>query len=115
LKKLAYNAHDLTGKEFARLTVLGYSHTLKKDSFWECLCECGKIVIRRSANLRTGGTKSCGCYALEVRRIQKGLSGFNALYKSYIRGAIDRNLQFDLSIENFKTLIDSNCHYCNFC
>ena len=28
---------------------------------WECLCECGKKTIVTGNNLKSGGTKSCGC------------------------------------------------------
>ena len=53
---------DLTGKRFGRLTVLRYKRG-KKGFLWECKCDCGKQITTRSARLKNGQTKSCGCYA----------------------------------------------------
>ena len=33
-----------------------------------CLCVCGRFKEIIGANLRTGGTKSCGCKGAEIRR-----------------------------------------------
>lgn len=58
---------DLTGKRFGRLTVLkraGY-HETGHTALWECVCECGNSITVRGTNLRTGATKSCGCYSHE--------------------------------------------------
>lgn len=33
---------------------------------WECQCDCGNIRVVRGGDLRSGGSKSCGCYAVKV-------------------------------------------------
>ena len=48
---------DLTGKTYGRLTVLEYIGNAK----YKCKCECGKITIANTENLKRGHTKSCGC------------------------------------------------------
>lgn len=53
------------GNKYSRLTVLSYSHT-KNCYFYNCKCDCGKETIVAIANLRCGGSKSCGCYLREV-------------------------------------------------
>lgn len=53
---------DLTGQVFGRLTVLEYSHSCSKHAYWACRCECGGLCTVRAASLKTGNTKSCGCY-----------------------------------------------------
>lgn len=57
---------DLTGKKFNRLTVVKF---IKKDkyynSYWLCECECGNEVIVTAGRLRSGHSKSCGCYMKE--------------------------------------------------
>ena len=58
---------DLTGKVFGYLTVLeqaedSITHNGQHLAAWKCQCKCGKIVSVRGHNLKTGGTKSCGCY-----------------------------------------------------
>ena len=65
---------DMTGKKFHRLTVI--RETGRDNSgqvLWECRCDCGNTSIVRGRDLRSGGTKSCGCLDLEkaVDRIKK--------------------------------------------
>lgn len=64
------NIKDLTGKKFNRLLVLSDSGKRDGGSVnWLCLCDCGKIVYARGCSLKTGSTKSCGCYIREIVRI----------------------------------------------
>lgn len=64
---------DMTGKRFGRLTVLRRSHTHrhpngKTSIMWLCVCDCGQKKAINGNNLRSGITKSCGCYHDEIRR-----------------------------------------------
>lgn len=57
---------DLTGRKFGKLTVISQADSHRKPSgqivsMWNCKCECGKDVIVSVSELRSGGTKSCGC------------------------------------------------------
>lgn len=54
----------LEGQRFGRFTVLRLSHCLRR-SYWVCLCDCGTERIVDSHNLKTGGTRSCGCLGAE--------------------------------------------------
>ena len=57
---------DLTGKKFNRLTVLSFNRKDKYyNSYWLCECECGNTTVVSAGALRSGHTKSCGCYCLE--------------------------------------------------
>lgn len=57
---------DLTGRTFGRLTVIQFAGTNKRGSYmWLCECECGNTKVVDGADLRRGGTKSCGCLAAE--------------------------------------------------
>ena len=50
------------GDKFGSLTILKDSGKREnRHKLWECLCDCGNIVLVRSSNLTTGNTKSCGC------------------------------------------------------
>lgn len=51
---------DLSGKKFGKLTVINLAY-MRKYSFWNCLCECGKERIVRGSDLIIQNTKSCGC------------------------------------------------------
>lgn len=35
---------------------------------WECKCDCGETTIVQSGNLRSGHTKSCGCFEIENKQ-----------------------------------------------
>lgn len=45
-------------------------------------------------------------------RKPKGYSGFKKILSMYKNGAKKRNLEFKLSEEQFKALIEDNCYYC---
>jgi hypothetical protein len=52
---------DISGKTFGRLNVISFARMKNRMSYWNCICQCGKVVITRSASLRSGTTQSCGC------------------------------------------------------
>lgn len=59
-------AEDLSGKKFNYLTVIerDYNYPVK-GVFWKCVCECGKEKTVRADRLKSGETKSCGCYSTQ--------------------------------------------------
>ena len=57
---------DLTGLKFGRLTAIKFCGVNKhKYALWRCKCDCGKEVVVPGRSLRSGNTKSCGCYNKE--------------------------------------------------
>jgi hypothetical protein len=58
---------DITGKRFGRLTVISIAErgTKHKKIKWLCQCDCGKQTITTADMMRSGRTKSCGCYSSE--------------------------------------------------
>lgn len=66
-------AIDLTGKKFGKLTVLKKLNYSKSGHsyYWECKCECGKIIKVSANNLKSNHTKSCGCYKSEKAQTHK--------------------------------------------
>ena len=63
---------DLTGKRFGKLTVLYRVEDYVQPSgqrkrMWHCKCDCGNECDIRSADLKTGNTKSCGCFQQSSR------------------------------------------------
>lgn len=55
------------GARFGRLTVKelaarGSAKEGRRDRVYLCVCDCGNSTEVRSGNLRSGSTKSCGCY-----------------------------------------------------
>ena len=60
---------DMTGKRYGKLVALEYSHTdSDKKAVWLCQCDCGNTCLARARDMRSGNTKSCGCYAIEAAR-----------------------------------------------
>jgi len=53
---------DLTGKRYEKLVVVGLANVVNGHTIWTCHCDCGKVVALRGVNLKTGDTKSCGCW-----------------------------------------------------
>lgn len=53
--------NDLSGIRFNKLTVIRFSGKRGSMYYWECKCDCGKIKLVASENLKSGSTKSCGC------------------------------------------------------
>jgi hypothetical protein len=68
---------DLTGRRFGRWTVGAYVGGGKLCA-WACICDCGKRVAVRGAELRGGRSKSCGCLHRELtksRATKHGMCG----------------------------------------
>ena len=51
-----------TGSVFGQLTVVRQFFSQNEKAAWFCLCSCGKTHVTTGDALRTGKTKSCGCY-----------------------------------------------------
>lgn len=52
---------DLTGQRFGMLTVIEKAESKNQMAYWLCKCDCGKTTTVRTAYLKSGKTKSCGC------------------------------------------------------
>ncbi len=75
---------DLTGKKYGMLTVLHRAEDWIQPSgqhkqMWHCLCDCGKECDVRATDLKSGNTKSCGCFQQKSR----GKSTFDDLTGKY--------------------------------
>lgn len=60
------NVIDLIGQRFGRLTVIERAENNKNSQAkWKCVCDCGNEVVVFACNLKSGATKSCGCFNSE--------------------------------------------------
>lgn len=57
---------SLIGKKFGRLTVVSDAGTSGGRTYSNCLCDCGNMVVVSNKHLKSGHTKSCGCYKNEI-------------------------------------------------
>lgn len=54
---------NLVGRRFGHLLVTGQDKAKKKaHRYWICQCDCGTVCSVPGTHLKTGHTKSCGCY-----------------------------------------------------
>ena len=122
-------ARNLKNQKYGRLLVLEFSHSVlkfkKKTSkkyklkYWKCLCDCGNYVIVQQMDLLKGDTKSCGCWHSErsklqcvANRLKEGEASFNSLYTRYRTTAKRKNLDFNLTKEQFRAITSKDCDYC---
>ena len=77
----ALNVADFIGMKFGRLTVIGSSDIVYRNrTFFSCKCDCGNAVSVRVNALRSGNTKSCGCFKTEVLKSIRNIK--HGKYKS---------------------------------
>ena len=68
----------MIGEKFNRLTVIAESEKIANgknsmQSAWLCKCECGAEFIAAQYKLKSGRTKSCGCFASEAASAKRKL------------------------------------------
>lgn len=116
---------DFTGRRYGILTVLEetseYAAFKKPSRLWRCMCDCGNECLKAVACFST--MKSCGeCItpkrrnaldALRGPRMMPGEPAFNAYHHQYERSAKKRSIAFDLSREQFRSLVTAAC--CTYC
>ena len=61
---------DMTGKRYGRLTAIKKTdmRASNGDVMWLFKCDCGNEIIIKGASVRSGLTRSCGCYHFECAR-----------------------------------------------
>lgn len=65
-------AQDMTSQKFARWTVVGRADDIissqgKRIVMWHCICDCGNEKDVSGHALRSGHSRSCGCYGRDMR------------------------------------------------
>lgn len=116
---------DLINQRFNRLTVIEKNgvkiYGKSKKRMWKCKCDCGNIITTNTGALTSNNTKSCGCLHDELSadigrksryKLANPESGYKSIMTSYKANAKLRNYKFELTFDEFKKLILSNCHYC---
>lgn len=103
---------DLTGQRFNHLTVIESDKLIKGQLFWKCQCDCGKIVSVRSADIRSGHTKSCGCIKSSgEEKIANALHELNICFEtqkrfSELRGEHGGLLSYDFYLPELSVVIE---------
>lgn len=104
------------GGKFSRLTIIEYLGPDSRHRKWFlCRCDCGNEVKAHSGSLLRKNTQSCGCLAREARTATRLPDDWGVVHQvilQYKRHAKARGLSFELSKEEFRSLIEAPCHYC---
>lgn len=117
---MRFDYGSLVGSKINELKIVRFfrasNEGIRKRSYYECECVCGRIFISRADHIKKGSCKSCGCLTIELsaagHRLPNNQAAINDLYRGYISGAKNRNLEFNLSIGKFEELIFKDCFYC---
>ena len=67
---------DITGRRFARLTVVAMAEERVHGRIaWHCRCDCGRELIVSGNALQANNTRSCGCYKLDTTGARRRTHG----------------------------------------
>lgn len=66
---------NLVGKRFGKLVVKDLESNVKGARLWRCQCDCGNIAYVTTTNLKSGGTRSCGCIPTGAEHQYDDLTG----------------------------------------
>ena len=78
---------DLHGMRYGRLQVIEIAGKKGCETTWLCKCDCGNETVVMGGNLRSGKTKSCGCFhdeSSKKRFVKHNLTGtrLNRIWKN---------------------------------
>lgn len=102
---------DLVGQKFGRLIVIKFDAIKKGRAHWLCICECGNEKIVASGDLRSGHTKSCGCFRKELSIERLTTHGMCSTRIHQIWENIRRRCN-DANNQDYKSYGDRGITYC---
>lgn len=112
------NKLDLRGRRFGKLTALEPSEQREKRCVkWKCRCDCGALVYIKGSKIKNGHNTSCGCRIGQTHKPHRTQfspedRAIKLMINDYRRGAINRELAWELTPVNVKSLIFGHCSYC---
>lgn len=101
---------NLVGKRNGNLTVISYNSTRKNISYWNCLCDCGKVTVVAASNLWPKKTSTCGTGFCKRMSDEDALS--KIIFRDYRHRAKYDEMEFTLTWEEVKSTISKHCYYC---
>lgn len=111
------------GIRFGRLVILSISEHRDKhrNTYYDCICDCGNLATVAYNGLMSGDTRSCGCLLKEFQT-ERTLEAWEAAYRLFVTNAKNRKNQsddkftkkFDMSLtySEYKALAILPCSYC---
>lgn len=120
-------ATDETGNRYGRLLVIKREGSGANSlARWLCRCDCGNDAVINGCDLRRGNTRSCGCLrdslfadnrrvscaGLKRKTLPEGEAAFRRALRNMKKTAMRRGIDWGLTEEETRSLMDSPCHYC---
>jgi hypothetical protein len=104
------------GDKFGALKIVSISTQRKNGKrLFNCICDCGKERLASIKNLRRSNNK-CRClgvrYSNLYNRKPPGHASWQAKEKAYKISAKNRNLIWNITSEEFKSICSKDCFYC---
>lgn len=78
-------------------------------NYYKCMCKCGTECEYQQGSLRSKRAVSCGC----KKRKSPTEDAWGFYIREYARGAKDRGLEWNLTLEQVQEIAIKNCTYCN--
>lgn len=95
---------EISGQRFGKLVALKYVETIKGTRRYLCQCDCGNQKVLMRKLLVRGDTTSCGCDWIKSNKKHHSWKGYEDIpldfFTSIKRGALSRNYEFDITIED---------------
>ena len=100
------NLDNLIGLQFGRLTVLERTDNYispkgRHLTRWHCMCECGNEIDVPAHKLKSGHTKSCGCYKKDcTSKIHKRYNDYE-IQEDYVIMYTSKGEMFLVDLDDF--------------
>ena len=80
--------------------------------YWLFLCDCGNFTecLPQNVSKIKNGIKSCGCL---LKSKHHGKSWLHKMIYDYKKHAKKLNVKYTLTKDEFETLVNGHCYYCN--
>jgi hypothetical protein len=112
LKKVHRNERIKIGQKYGSVLIVSLTNgrTEQGSKLWECECDCGNRKVLGTETIHRKASSTCYCNG---KTREKGeASILTRKYHKYKSGATVRNLPFNLTKSEFKSIIARPCHYC---
>ncbi len=107
---------DLIGYTFFSFRVIEkLKSNERRYMMWKCQCICGHEIVKHTKDIIRLKNSNKSIFECPNCKSNAHISDvcFNYVLRSYKQGAKRRNLDFELTDEQFKNLISKNCYYCD--
>jgi len=106
---------NLINQKYNQLSVIDYADPINGRSAWLCKCDCGNFKVIKTEELRSSGTKSCGCLNNKQRSLRA-----DKMYSKKIKYSpaeasarkVWKNRYKEMPFEDFYLISQNNCFYC---